>query len=62
MNYDIRSEVIDNVILSILAIFLPPLSIYIKYGVTDNFYINFPLTYMGLFPGSLHALWCIWSG
>lgn len=47
-------------VLIILAIFIPPLAIYLhtrEFGTT--FWINLVLTLLGGLPGSLHALYVV---
>jgi uncharacterized membrane protein YqaE (UPF0057 family) len=43
----------------ILAIFLPPVGIFLTYGVGQTLVINILLTLLGWLPGSIHALWAI---
>ncbi|GKU90499.1 hypothetical protein SLEP1_g4487 [Rubroshorea leprosula] len=43
----------------LLAIFVPPLAIYRKKGVTTHFWISLLLTTSGLAPGSIHGVWII---
>jgi uncharacterized membrane protein YqaE (UPF0057 family) len=43
----------------ILAIFLPPVGIFLTYGVGQTLVINILLTLLGWVPGSIHALWAI---
>lgn len=51
----------DNKVLQIiLALFIPPLAVYMKKGVIDNdFWINVVATFLGGLPGVIHALWII---
>ncbi|WPP52051.1 YqaE/Pmp3 family membrane protein [Catalinimonas niigatensis] len=39
----------------ILAIFLPPLGVALKYGLSGKFWINLLLTLIGWIPGVIHA-------
>lgn len=48
-----------NILLVIVAVFLPPLAVLIKVGFSTQFWINVLLTILGYFPGLLHALWVI---
>jgi len=50
-------EFIGNILLSILAILLPPVAALIKVGCTTHFWINILLTILGWLPGCIHALW-----
>ncbi|BAZ10977.1 hypothetical protein NIES4071_28010 [Calothrix sp. NIES-4071] len=43
----------------ILGIAIPPLGIFLTYGVGQTLIINILLTLLGWVPGSIHALWAI---
>ncbi|NJO78119.1 MAG: YqaE/Pmp3 family membrane protein [Cyanobacteria bacterium RM1_2_2] len=43
----------------ILAILLPPVGIFLTYGLGTTFLINVLLTLLGWLPGSIHAVWAI---
>lgn len=43
----------------ILAIFLPPLGVFLQVGLTMQFWINVLLTLLGYVPGIIHAVWII---
>lgn len=43
----------------ILAVFLPPLSVFLTTGFSSAFFINLILTFIGWVPGVIHALWII---
>lgn len=43
----------------ILAIFLPPVGIFLTYGIGSQLLINIGLTLLGWLPGSIHAVWAI---
>lgn len=43
----------------ILGIFLPPLGVFLSYGVSTTLLINVLLTLIGIIPGSIHAVWAI---
>lgn len=47
----------NNVILIILAIFLPPISVLIKEGVGKHLIINILLCLVFWVPGVIHAIW-----
>jgi len=51
----------DNKVLQVIvALFIPPLAVYMKNGKIDNaFWINVVLTLLGGLPGILHALYVI---
>ncbi|SGZ26317.1 BQ5605_C024g09885 [Microbotryum silenes-dioicae] len=43
----------------ILAIFLPPLGVFLERGCNADFWINVILTILGYIPGIVHALYII---
>ncbi|MDH5523391.1 MAG: YqaE/Pmp3 family membrane protein [Desulfobulbaceae bacterium] len=43
----------------ILAIFLPPVAVFLTVGLGLQFWINLVLTLCGVLPGSIHAVWVI---
>ena len=43
----------------ILALFLPPIAVFMQVGIGFHFWLNIVLTIFGLLPGSIHALWVI---
>lgn len=43
----------------ILAILLPPVAIFLTFGVSTTLLINILLTLLGWLPGSIHAVWAI---
>lgn len=43
----------------LLAIFLPPVAIFLTYGFSFTLLINIALTLVGWVPGIIHALWAI---
>ncbi|KIX06793.1 uncharacterized protein Z518_04769 [Rhinocladiella mackenziei CBS 650.93] len=49
----------SDVLLYILAIFLPPLAVLLKTGCDSNFIINILLTILSWLPGCIHAWWVI---
>lgn len=51
----------DNKVLQVIvALLIPPLAVYMKKNTIDNdFWINLVLTFLGGFPGVIHALWVI---
>ena len=50
---------INNLLLIILAILLPPLAVFLKNGVGKDFLINIILCLFFWLPGIIHALWVI---
>ena len=40
----------------LLAIFFPPVAVFLKVGLTKHFWINLILTLLLVLPGQIHAL------
>ncbi|UZE98064.1 YqaE/Pmp3 family membrane protein [Alkalimarinus alittae] len=47
----------NKLIMILLAIFLPPLAVFIKEGVGKHLFINIILCLLFVLPGVVHALW-----
>jgi uncharacterized membrane protein YqaE (UPF0057 family) len=43
----------------ILGILLPPVGVFLTYGIGTTLFINILLTLLGWLPGSIHAVWAI---
>ncbi len=43
----------------LLGLILPPVGIFLTYGIGVTLFINIGLTLLGWLPGSIHALWAI---
>ena len=43
----------------VLAIFLPPVAVFLTIGLGMHFWVNILLTILGFIPGMIHALWVI---
>lgn len=43
----------------LVAIFLPPLGVFMQEGIGKHFWINILLTLLGYIPGIIHAVWII---
>jgi uncharacterized membrane protein YqaE (UPF0057 family) len=43
----------------LLGILIPPLGIFLTYGISTTLLINILLTLLGWLPGSIHAVWAI---
>lgn len=41
------------------GIALPPVGVFLTYGISPAFLISLPLTFLGWLPGSIHAVWAI---
>ncbi len=50
-----------TLVLIILAIFLPPLAVFLMVGLGRDFWINLILTILGWLPGMVHAIYLIGS-
>ncbi|RZM78720.1 YqaE/Pmp3 family membrane protein [Leptolyngbya iicbica] len=48
-----------DIIRLILAIFLPPVGVFLQVGLSLQFWINILLTLLGYVPGIIHAVWII---
>ncbi len=48
-----------DILFVIAAIFVPPLAVLLKVGLTTHFWINIILTILGFVPGQIHALWVV---
>jgi uncharacterized membrane protein YqaE (UPF0057 family) len=48
-----------DIVRLILAIFLPPVGVFLQVGLTLQFWINVLLTLLGYVPGIIHAVWII---
>lgn len=46
----------------VLAILLPPVSIFLNDGIGATLFINILLTIVGWIPGSIHAVWVLSKG
>lgn len=43
----------------LIAIFIPPLGVFLQEGIGKHFWINIVLTLLGYIPGIVHAVWII---
>ncbi len=43
----------------LIAIFIPPLGVFLQVGLGKQFWINILLTLCGYIPGIVHAVWVI---
>jgi uncharacterized membrane protein YqaE (UPF0057 family) len=41
----------------VLAIAIPPVAVFLEYGLGTTLLISIGLTLLGWIPGSIHALW-----
>lgn len=49
----------NKLVLIIIALLLPPLSVFLKKGIGKDFLINIVLTLIFFIPGLIHALWLV---
>ena len=49
----------NKIILILLAIFLPPLAVFLKNGAGKDLVINIVLCLFFYVPGILHSLWVV---
>ncbi|KAE8449532.1 plasma membrane proteolipid Pmp3 [Mollisiaceae sp. DMI_Dod_QoI] len=49
----------SDVFAYLVAIFIPPLAVFLKRGCAVDFLINVCLTILGWIPGVIHAWWVI---
>lgn len=42
-----------------LGVVLPPVGVFLTYGISPALVINILLTFLGWIPGSIHAVWAI---
>lgn len=43
----------------LLGILIPPVGVFLTYGLSSTLVINILLTLLGWVPGSIHAVWAI---
>ena len=48
-----------DIVRIIIAIFIPPLGVFLQVGLGKDFWINILLTLLGYLPGLVHAIWII---
>lgn len=51
----------NKIVLAIIAIFLPPVAVFLKSGAGKDLVINILLCLLFFVPGVLHALWLIFK-
>ena len=42
-----------------LGILLPPVGVFLTYGISVPLFVNIVLTLLGWLPGSIHAVWAM---
>jgi uncharacterized membrane protein YqaE (UPF0057 family) len=43
----------------ILGVIVPPVGVFLAFGIGSTLFINIGLTLLGWIPGSIHAAWAI---
>jgi uncharacterized membrane protein YqaE (UPF0057 family) len=43
----------------LFAILIPPVGVFMAFGVSSTLFINIGLTLLGWIPGIIHAIWAI---
>ena len=49
----------SNLLRYVLGILVPPVGVFLTYGVGTQLFINLALCLLGWVPGIIHALWAI---
>ena len=49
----------NKVVLIVLALFLPPIAVFLKNGAGKDLIINIVLSLLFFVPGVIHALWLV---
>jgi uncharacterized membrane protein YqaE (UPF0057 family) len=49
----------NKIVLIILAIFLPPIAVFLKKGAGKDLIINIVLCLLFYIPGAVHAVWLV---
>lgn len=49
----------NKILLIVLAIFLPPVAVFLKKGAGQDLIINIVLCFLIWLPGVIHALWVV---
>ncbi|MBI2280937.1 MAG: YqaE/Pmp3 family membrane protein [Bacteroidetes bacterium] len=63
LNLNNNSTRVDDVVLAILAIFIPPLAVYLfDDAITANFWVDLLLTFLFWLPGIIFAFLVIFAG
>lgn len=55
-----NDDEVTNLLLAVLAFFLPPLVVAIRVGLGNiHFWLNLGLTLLAWIPGVIHAIYCV---
>ncbi len=52
-------ESTKDIIRILIALFLPPVGVFLQVGLRGHFWLNILLTILGVLPGIIHAVWII---
>ncbi len=52
-------EKTKDVIRIIFSVIIPPVGVFFQVGLGLHFWLNILLTFLGYFPGLIHAVWVI---
>jgi uncharacterized membrane protein YqaE (UPF0057 family) len=55
----LKRRFVMDIVRIIIAIFLPPLGVFLQVGLGGHFWLNILLTLLGYVPGLVHAIWII---
>jgi uncharacterized membrane protein YqaE (UPF0057 family) len=50
---------VNKLVMVLIAIFLPPVVVFLKRGLGKDLLINILLCLLLIFPGMVHALWVV---
>ncbi len=48
-----------NIVRILIAIFIPPLAVFLTVGIGKEFWISLILTILGFIPGLVYAVWTV---
>lgn len=48
-----------QLLILVLGLILPPVGVFLTYGISTTLVISIILTCLGWIPGSIHAVWAI---
>jgi uncharacterized membrane protein YqaE (UPF0057 family) len=49
----------SKLLMILLALFIPPLAVALRLGLSTHLFVNIVLTILGVLPGSVHAIWVL---
>jgi len=54
-----KVKLLNIYLMSLLAVLLPPLAVFLNAGISRRFWMNLLLTMLGFVPGAVHALYIV---